>query len=77
MVADILRGLGFPATQRDGGFEVVVPAFRRDVAIEDDLVERSRASGATRRFRRRCRRARSRSRAAPVTWSRATRCGAS
>ena len=39
MVADILRGLGFPATQRDGGFEVVVPAFRRDVAIEDDLVE--------------------------------------
>jgi phenylalanyl-tRNA synthetase beta chain len=38
-VADILRGLGFPATQRDGGFEVVVPAFRRDVAIEDDLVE--------------------------------------
>jgi phenylalanyl-tRNA synthetase beta chain len=39
MVADILRGLGFPATERDGGFEVVVPAFRRDVAIEDDLVE--------------------------------------
>ena len=39
VVADILRGLGFPATQRDGGFEVVVPAFRRDVAIEDDLVE--------------------------------------
>jgi phenylalanyl-tRNA synthetase beta chain len=39
VVADILRGLGFPATERDGGFEVVVPAFRRDVAIEDDLVE--------------------------------------
>jgi phenylalanyl-tRNA synthetase beta chain len=39
LVADILRGLGFPATERDGGFEVVVPAFRRDVAIEDDLVE--------------------------------------
>jgi phenylalanyl-tRNA synthetase beta chain len=38
-VADILRGLGFPATERDGGFEVVVPAFRRDVSIEDDLVE--------------------------------------
>jgi phenylalanyl-tRNA synthetase beta chain len=39
VVADILRGLGFPATERDGGFEVVVPAFRRDVVIEDDLVE--------------------------------------
>ena len=38
-VADILRGLGFPATEREDGFEVVVPAFRRDVAIEDDLVE--------------------------------------
>jgi phenylalanyl-tRNA synthetase beta chain len=39
VVGDILRGLGFPATEREGGFEVVVPAFRRDVAIEDDLVE--------------------------------------
>ncbi len=39
VVADILRGLGFPATERAGGFEVVVPAFRRDVAMEDDLVE--------------------------------------
>jgi phenylalanyl-tRNA synthetase beta chain len=38
-VGDILRSLGFPATERDGRFEVVVPAFRRDVAIEDDLVE--------------------------------------
>ena len=38
-VGGILRGLGFPATEKDGGFEVVVPAFRRDVAIEDDLVE--------------------------------------
>jgi phenylalanyl-tRNA synthetase beta chain len=39
VVADILRGLGFPATERDGGFDVVVPAFRRDVTMEDDLVE--------------------------------------
>jgi phenylalanyl-tRNA synthetase beta chain len=39
VVAGILRGLGFPATEREGGFEVVVPAFRRDVALEDDLVE--------------------------------------
>ena len=39
VVASILRGLGFPGTEREGGFEVVVPAFRRDVAIEDDLVE--------------------------------------
>ena len=39
VVAEILRGLGFPATERNGGFDVVVPAFRRDVAIEDDLVE--------------------------------------
>jgi len=28
-----------PATERDGDFDVVVPAFRRDVSIEDDLVE--------------------------------------
>jgi len=39
VVADILRGLGFPATERNNAFEVVVPAFRRDIAIEDDLVE--------------------------------------
>ncbi len=39
VVADILRALGFPATARPGGFEVVVPSFRRDIAIEDDLVE--------------------------------------
>ena len=39
VVASILRGLGFPGTEREGGFEVVVPAFRRDVAMEDDLVE--------------------------------------
>jgi phenylalanyl-tRNA synthetase beta chain len=38
-VGEILRSLGFPATERPGGFEVVVPAFRRDIAIEDDLVE--------------------------------------
>jgi phenylalanyl-tRNA synthetase beta chain len=39
VVGDILRSLGFPATERDGGFDVAVPSFRRDVAIEDDLVE--------------------------------------
>ena len=39
VVANILRDLGFPATERNGAFEVMVPAFRRDVAIEDDLVE--------------------------------------
>jgi phenylalanyl-tRNA synthetase beta chain len=39
LISEILRGLGFPATEREGGFEVVVPAFRRDVSIEDDLVE--------------------------------------
>jgi phenylalanyl-tRNA synthetase beta chain len=39
VVADILRALGFPASERNGDFDVVVPAFRRDVAIEDDLVE--------------------------------------
>jgi len=39
VVGDVLRALGFPATERPGGFEVVVPSFRRDVAIEDDLVE--------------------------------------
>jgi phenylalanyl-tRNA synthetase beta chain len=39
VVADVLRGLGFPATERAQGFEVAVPSFRRDVRIEDDLVE--------------------------------------
>jgi phenylalanyl-tRNA synthetase beta chain len=39
VVGDILRGLGFPATERESGFEVAVPSFRRDVAMEDDLVE--------------------------------------
>ncbi|MGH7266091.1 MAG: phenylalanine--tRNA ligase subunit beta [Candidatus Rokuibacteriota bacterium] len=34
-----LRGLGFPVERRDGGFEVAVPSFRRDVSLEDDLVE--------------------------------------
>lgn len=38
-VGEILRGLGFPVEERDGGFEVVVPSFRRDVSLEDDLVE--------------------------------------
>jgi len=38
-VGTILRALGFPTEARDGGFDVVVPSFRRDVAIEDDLVE--------------------------------------
>ncbi len=39
VVAGILTGLGFPVEERDGGFEVVVPSFRRDVSLEDDLVE--------------------------------------
>jgi phenylalanyl-tRNA synthetase beta chain len=39
VVGDILRGLGFPATERDGGFDVAVPSFRRDVTMEDDVVE--------------------------------------
>lgn len=38
-VGEILQSLGFPTAERDGGFAVVVPSFRRDVAIEDDLVE--------------------------------------
>ena len=38
-VGRILRGLGFPLEARDGGFRVQVPAFRRDVSLEDDLVE--------------------------------------
>ena len=38
--ARILRGLGLGVTERDGDrLEVEVPAFRRDLAIEDDLVE--------------------------------------
>jgi phenylalanyl-tRNA synthetase beta chain len=39
VVAGILRGLGFPLDPRDGGFHVRVPSFRRDVSLEDDLVE--------------------------------------
>lgn len=39
VVGGILEGLGFPVEEHDGGFEVAVPSFRRDVRIEDDLVE--------------------------------------
>jgi phenylalanyl-tRNA synthetase beta chain len=39
VVREILTGLGFPLEERDGGFAVVVPSFRRDVSLEDDLVE--------------------------------------
>jgi phenylalanyl-tRNA synthetase beta chain len=39
VVGEILQGLGFPARERDGGFAVAVPSFRRDVSMEDDLVE--------------------------------------
>ncbi|HEV8309751.1 MAG TPA: phenylalanine--tRNA ligase subunit beta, partial [Methylomirabilota bacterium] len=35
----ILEGLGFPVAPRAGGFQVTVPSFRRDVSLEDDLVE--------------------------------------
>jgi phenylalanyl-tRNA synthetase beta chain len=38
-VGDILTRLGFPAEERDAGFAVTVPSFRRDVSLEDDLVE--------------------------------------
>jgi phenylalanyl-tRNA synthetase beta chain len=38
-VGEILGSLGFPTTEREDGFAVLVPSFRRDVAIEDDLVE--------------------------------------
>jgi phenylalanyl-tRNA synthetase beta chain len=38
--ARILRGLGLDVTEREGDrLEVDVPSFRRDLAIEDDLVE--------------------------------------
>jgi len=39
LVGEILDRLGFPAEEQDGGFAVVVPSFRRDVSLEDDLVE--------------------------------------
>jgi phenylalanyl-tRNA synthetase beta chain len=35
----ILRGLGFTASDRGGSLEVEVPSFRRDLIMEDDLVE--------------------------------------
>ena len=35
----ILRGLGLGVTERAGDLEVDVPSFRRDIAMEDDLVE--------------------------------------
>ncbi len=37
--ARILRGLGLPTTERGDDLDVEVPSFRRDLAIEDDLVE--------------------------------------
>jgi phenylalanyl-tRNA synthetase beta chain len=38
-VGEVLRGLGFPVEDRPDGLAVEVPSFRRDVTIEDDLVE--------------------------------------
>jgi phenylalanyl-tRNA synthetase beta chain len=38
-IAAILAGLGLPAEPREEAFEVAVPSFRRDVTMEDDLVE--------------------------------------
>jgi phenylalanyl-tRNA synthetase beta chain len=38
-VADILERLGFAVERRDESLEVEVPSFRRDVRMEDDLVE--------------------------------------
>jgi phenylalanyl-tRNA synthetase beta chain len=35
----ILAGLGLPTRQKGRGLEVEVPSFRRDLALEDDLVE--------------------------------------
>jgi phenylalanyl-tRNA synthetase beta chain len=35
----ILTGLGLPVTSRGADLEVTVPSFRRDLAMEDDLVE--------------------------------------
>ena len=35
----MLAGLGLPTRQRGGALEVEVPSFRRDLALEDDLVE--------------------------------------
>ena len=35
----ILTGLGLPVKTRGADLEVVVPSFRRDVSMEDDLVE--------------------------------------
>jgi phenylalanyl-tRNA synthetase beta chain len=38
-VGAVLAGLGFPLVEREDGFEVEVPSFRRDVGLEEDLVE--------------------------------------
>ncbi len=35
----ILRGLGLPVVEHESDVEVEVPSFRRDLAMEDDLVE--------------------------------------
>jgi len=35
----ILKGLGLPATEHGDAVEVEVPSFRRDITMEDDLVE--------------------------------------
>ncbi|MBI4014292.1 MAG: phenylalanine--tRNA ligase subunit beta [Candidatus Rokubacteria bacterium] len=39
LVGEILQHLGFPVREEDGAFAIVVPSFRRDVSLEDDLVE--------------------------------------
>ena len=45
----ILQALGFALDDSGDDLQVVVPSFRRDIHQEDDLVERSSASGATTR----------------------------
>jgi phenylalanyl-tRNA synthetase beta chain len=37
--ARVLRGLGLTVTEREEDLDVEVPSFRRDIAMEDDLVE--------------------------------------
>jgi phenylalanyl-tRNA synthetase beta chain len=39
VVTRVLESLGFDVAERDEGWEATVPSFRRDVGIEEDLVE--------------------------------------
>ncbi|HHY28107.1 MAG TPA: phenylalanine--tRNA ligase subunit beta [Desulfitobacterium dehalogenans] len=38
-ITEVLKRLRFPYEEKDGGYEVQIPAYRSDITIEEDLIE--------------------------------------